>query len=91
LQMQRRFFHALAPAAVKQQSWDALCATLLGLPPRWQLTVSMLRTLILGGTGWLGSELAQQLVEAGHEVTALARAVAGTVPDGVRLVRAERS
>ncbi len=51
----------------------------------------MLRTLILGGTGCLGSELAQQLVEAGHEVTALARGVAGTVPDGVRLVRADRS
>lgn len=51
----------------------------------------MLRTLILGGTGWLGSELAQQLVEAGHEVTALARGVARTVPDGVRLVRADRS
>jgi 2'-hydroxyisoflavone reductase len=47
--------------------------------------------LILGGTQWLGRTLAAEALARGHRVTALARGEAGTVPDGVELVRADRS
>ncbi|MDQ1646819.1 MAG: dTDP-4-dehydrorhamnose reductase [Cryptosporangiaceae bacterium] len=42
-----------------------------------------MRTLITGGTGYLGAELARQAVRAGHEVTATYATRPGTVP-GVR-------
>lgn len=46
--------------------------------------------LLLGGTGWLGGEIARAALAQGHAVTALARGTAA-VPDGVALVRADRS
>ncbi|WP_420114480.1 NAD-dependent epimerase/dehydratase family protein [Pseudactinotalea sp.] len=46
--------------------------------------------LLLGGTGWLGGEVARAALAHGHEVTALARGTAA-VPDGVSLVRADRA
>lgn len=49
------------------------------------------RILILGGTGWLGREIATAALEAGHEVTALARGASGSAPDGTRLIRADRT
>lgn len=49
-----------------------------------------MRTLILGGTAWLGTHLVSTAVAAGHEVTALARGEAGGVPEGPRFVRADR-
>ena len=48
------------------------------------------RILILGGTSWLGGATARIAHERGHEVTCLARGKSGQVPDGVRLVSADR-
>lgn len=50
-----------------------------------------MRVLILGGTAWLGQQVAATALQAGHQVTALARGESGAVPDGVELVRADRT
>jgi len=49
-----------------------------------------MRTLVLGGTAWLGTHIVADALAAGHDVTALARGTAGSVPDGARFVRADR-
>lgn len=47
-----------------------------------------MRSLILGGTAWLGRELTRTALAAGHDVTCLARGTA--VAPGATLVRADR-
>jgi nucleoside-diphosphate-sugar epimerase len=49
-----------------------------------------MRALVLGGTGWLGRAIVEDLVAAGTHVTCLARGESGKAPEGARLVRVDR-
>lgn len=51
----------------------------------------MRRVLVLGGTGWLGRTIVDELLAEGADVTCLARGTTGSVPDGARFVQADRA
>ena len=51
----------------------------------------MQRILVLGGTSWLGSAIAQQHLALGNDVTMLARGISGQPPEGAKFLRADRS
>ena len=50
----------------------------------------MTTLLVLGGTAWLGGQVAAAALAAGHDVTCLARGTSGSPPPGVRWVKADR-
>ena len=49
-----------------------------------------MRLLVLGGTAMLGRAVAAHALTEGHDVTCLARGVAGEAPPGARWVRGDR-
>jgi nucleoside-diphosphate-sugar epimerase len=49
-----------------------------------------MRILILGGTGFVGRAIARAALAAGHEVSCVARGLAGAVAEGAQLVRVDR-
>ena len=51
----------------------------------------IMQTLVLGGTAWLGGHVASAALEREHQVMCWARGFSGAVPEGVELVRADRS
>ena len=50
-----------------------------------------MRILVLGGTAFLSAEIARQALEAGHDVTCLARGTSAPPPVGARWLQADRS
>ena len=50
-----------------------------------------MRILVLGGTAFLSAEIARQALEAGHDVTCLARGTAAAPPAGAHWLQTDRS
>lgn len=49
-----------------------------------------MRFLVLGGTAWLGGQIAATALERGHQVACLARGESGSVPNGAVFVHSDR-
>lgn len=49
------------------------------------------RFLVLGGTAWLGRQVSVAALQAGHQVTCLARGESGSVPADAGFVRGDRN
>ena len=49
-----------------------------------------MKILVLGGTSWLGGEVARVALDRDHTVTCLARGESGQAPPGATFVRADR-
>ncbi len=51
----------------------------------------MSSVIVLGGTSWVGGQIAHEALRRGHDVTCLARGESGNAPAGVTFVQADRS
>ena len=51
----------------------------------------MSSVLVLGGTSWVGGQIAHEAIARGHDVTCLARGESGEPPAAATFVRADRS
>src|SRR5215210_3087361 len=51
----------------------------------------MSSVLVLGGTSWVGGQIAREAIARGHDVTCLARGESGEAPAGATFVHADRS
>jgi len=55
------------------------------------MSAAGMRFLVLGGTAWLGRQVASTALALGHYVTCLARGSSGDAPDGAVFVHADRT
>ena len=51
----------------------------------------MSSVLVLGGTSWVGGQIAREAIDRGHDVTCLARGESGEAPAGATFVQADRA
>lgn len=51
----------------------------------------MSSVLVLGGTSWVGGQIAHEAIARGHDVTCLARGESGAAPHGATFIRADRA